>query len=198
MCLLALFSSVFSGQKHGTILRGNLPKALWTGNDAVSKSMPDDLLIRIASGEPAELQDVLMQDADINAFGASIDRTVLMSAAFVGRCSLIAALVENGASLELANKWGFTALHEAAAEGHATAVETLLRLGASMNVETSDGITPLMVAAAWGNCDVIRLLLSCGADVRHRDKRGSSALMIAEEKGENDAAGILRDAEAII
>jgi len=160
----------------------------------MTKFMPDNLLVAIASGQPVSLRAILALGIDLNAVGASVPRTVLMAAAFAGRSDLIRELVENGAVLDLVNTWGLTALHEAVAQDQADAVQTLLELGANVEAQSEFGSTPLMAAAAWGNVAAMKVLLAWGANIHHCDKAGCTALMIAEEKEEVATAALLRAA----
>lgn len=172
----------------------HMKRFIFGANNIVSESMPDDLLVAIASGRPVALHDIKKVNADINAFGTAVTRTVLMAAAYAGNSRLILELDEIGAAINLANSDGFTALHEAAGQGNAHAVEVLLGLGANIDAESTHGFTPLMIASAWGCCDVIKLLIASGADIHHHDHAGMTALDLADEKGEDAACAILAEA----
>ena len=102
----------------------------------MNNSIPDDILIAIASGDDVSLDDITDAGVDINSLGNRVGRTPMMAAAFAGRCSLIKNLVENGATLDRGNEYGVTSLHEAAAMGHEGSVKTLLELGANIEAET--------------------------------------------------------------
>jgi uncharacterized protein len=163
-------------------------------SNAMNRSMPDDLIYAIASGQPVTLDDVARLGIDINASGINNHRTVLTAAAFAGNSRLIRELVQSGANVDHYDESGVPAILEAASMGQACAVQTLLDLGVSIETKSRCGSTALMVAAAWGKCDVVRLLLSRGANTMVRDNRGGTALDMAEEKDQDEAAAILMEA----
>jgi ankyrin repeat protein len=156
-----------------------------------SSSLPDELILAIASGRPVTFEDIANAGTDLNASGVTNCRSPLTAAAFAGNSELIKALAKGGAELLSYDKSGNSALITAACEGHVDAVSTLLELGVPIESETKCGTTALMGAAAWGNCQVIKLLLSRGANPHHCNSDGFSALMLAEEKGEGDAVALL-------
>ena len=163
-------------------------------SNATNRSMPDELIYAIASGQPVTLDDIVRLGIDINASGINNHRTALTAAAFAGNSRLIRELVENGADVDYYDESGVPAILEAVAMGQECAVKTLLELGVDIETKGSCGGTALMVAAAWGNCEVVRLLLSRGVNTTHRDNRGCRALDIAEEKHQDEAVAILRAA----
>lgn len=163
-------------------------------SNATNRSMPDELIYAISSGQPVTLYDIARLGIDINASGINNHRTALTAAAFAGNSRLIRELVQNGADVDHYDESGVPAILEAAGMGRECAVQTLLDLGVNLETKSSCGSTALMVAAAWGECEVVRLLLSRGASTMDRDNRGGTALDIAEEKDQDEAAAILRDA----
>lgn len=154
----------------------------------------DELLIAIGSGKPVSSKDITETIPDIDVLGTRVSRTVLMAAAFAGRCSLISALVESGANVNTANSDGFTALHEAAGLGQQDAVEILLDFGANIEAETRWGETPLILAAAHGHIETVRALLRRGANILHCNVNGATAEVIADDKDENEVVAFLREA----
>ncbi len=163
-------------------------------SNATNRSMPDELIYAIASGQPVTLDDITRLGIDINASGINNHRTALTAAAFAGNSRLIRELVQNGADVDHYDKSGLPAILEAAGMGRKCSVQTLLELGVNIETKSSCGSTALMVAAAWGECEVVCLLLSRGANTIERDNRGDTALDIAEEKDQDEAAAILREA----
>ena len=63
-------------------------------------------------------------------------------------------LLDNGATLDVTDAGGQTALHMAAWGGHKDLVELLMKKGMKPDVKTSSGYTPLH-AAAWQGHDTI-------------------------------------------
>lgn len=114
----------------------------------------------------------------------------LMFAAQRDRLELAQILVDGGASLDLADKDGWTALHFAARFGHMGVLRFLLESGADVNAAARDGVTPLMLGAEQGRKEVVLALIAAGADVNMRapGKEGQSALMFAAAKDHAEVA----------
>ena len=95
-----------------------------------------------------------------------------------GQTSVVSFLIENGASLNIQNNQGSTALLVAAFFGHPEAVRLLLAGGTARDIRNYDGLTPLdTVSGPWsregggGNLRVLRCGLSDGTG--HRSDQGS-------------------------
>lgn len=121
-----------------------------------------------------------------------------------GRVEALAAALDAGLPVDVANGAGQTPLHWAAWHGQADVVELLLRRGAALEtVEREFGCTPLLWAAHgatnWPAPDgdyprVVRLLLDAGADVTPTNAWGEGAVSLAGDA--RDVATLLRDAGA--
>jgi len=77
-------------------------------------------------------------------------------------------LIENGATIDLENRDGHTALIKAIAYKHNNIVERLILSGADVN-KRNDGFTPLMLAAIINNTQAIKLLIENSADINARN-----------------------------
>ncbi|KAE9195294.1 hypothetical protein PF004_g20472 [Phytophthora fragariae] len=77
-------------------------------------------------------------------------------------------LLERGASMELADAAGQTALMIAASKGHVDAVNVLLQAGASIGKKTLRGATALSAAYLGGHHQVARILVENGASTTWR------------------------------
>ena len=106
-----------------------------------------------------------------------------------GRCiadhvDIAALLVEAGASVTAANRYGVQPLSLACINGNPAMVELLLDAGADPNAALEAGETALMTAARTGVVEVVDLLLARGADVDATEAwRGQTALMWAAAEG---------------
>ena len=69
-------------------------------------------------------------------------------------------LLNAGASVNLQDSNGYTALHEAAKNGNLEIVELLLASGAQASVSGNDGVIPLDLALDGGHDDVCQLLIT--------------------------------------
>ena len=106
-------------------------------------------------------------------------KTLLLHAAITGSCKTMRVLLDNAATVDLANRDGRTPLHIAATNGHCTAAALLLDHGAQVEARCYFGRSPLVYAAIYGRYDMIRLLLHRGANVDAPDHKGENAEAMA-------------------
>lgn len=136
-------------------------------------------------------------------------KTALMWASSQGRLETVNVLLEAGASVNMADNDGITALMwaagsetddsdghkkgllEKANKGHTGTIKLLLQYGASPDLQDNDGITSLMYAAFHGHLDAVEALLIHGADPTLRDKDKKTALDFARGAGQLDVVKIL-------
>jgi ankyrin repeat protein len=101
----------------------------------------------------------------------------LVSAATAGEAEEVRRLLDGGASPDVPDEDGTTALYQAAVQGNADIVRVLLASGADPNGESkgdSQGL-PLCAAACWGHTEAVIALLDSGADPdRQEDVEGSA------------------------
>lgn len=90
--------------------------------------------------------------------------TPLMRAARMGDLESCRQLLDSGASVDIADEAGWTALMGAAAEWHGRIVQLLLDHGANAASKSFDAGTALHAATACGHGGVVRQLLEAGAD----------------------------------
>ena len=109
-----------------------------------------------ASCPTSPLQDPNLEDA----FG----RTPLAEASLSGHLENVGLLLEAGASTDLANNRGETALMRASRGGNASArvARALLVAGAGTDLANVEGNTALMLASQCGHSQTARLLLEAG------------------------------------
>eukprot|EP01043_Picozoa_sp_COSAG02_P049326 COSAG02_NODE_4941_length_4807_cov_1.502124_1_plen_254_part_10 len=127
------------------------------------------------------------------------NETALMMAAGSGKQRVVQRLLQPGegisesgqamrpAKSDLADVYGFTALHKAANCGHAEVCEVLVRNGASYVARDKANMTPLLLAAARGRADVVTVLLEAGAWADSRGAEGATALALAAAQGRTGA-----------
>ena len=87
-----------------------------------------------------------------------------MYAALFDGPDFVKALIDRGANVNAANKYGSTALMWAA--GQTPNVKLLLDHGADVKARATDGVTALVVAARLGNGDAMQLLIAAGSDLK--------------------------------
>lgn len=81
-----------------------------------------------------------------------------------GYPEVVKTLLTKGASIDLKDNFGRTALYYAAINGQAEVVQLLLERGATVDAKENRGITPLLMATQNQDMEVINLLLDKGAD----------------------------------
>lgn len=115
-----------------------------------------------------ELSRLLGQDPNVvyarkRPAGIPMRNTPLMCAATGGHVEAVRLLLDRGASVNLVNEWGQSALYLSSRNGAADVVALLLQRGADPSVRTTTGWTPLMAAVMGGHYPVVKLLLEHGS-----------------------------------
>lgn len=122
---------------------------------------------------------------------------VLTMAALSGQLEMVRAALHNGASVNLRDDKGSTALMDAAAMGHCQVVQLLLRHFADVDLQDTEADATALILAAWkGHAECVRVLLDAGADVTVRHAEGHTALELAELKGRSSVVALLRPARS--
>ena len=109
--------------------------------------------------------------------------TALHWAAYHDDLETAKLLVDAGADVNAANRYGVTPLSLACTNGNEAMVDLLLEAGADPNTTLRGDETALMTAARTGRLGPVKALLSRGADVNARERRGQTALMWAAAEG---------------
>jgi ankyrin repeat protein len=143
----------------------------------------------------------LAQGAAPNA--AQVDGTTALMTAIQARDhARMTELIEAGADVRRANRYGVDAMYVATLNGDATAVRALLAAGADPGAALPEGQTALMTAARVGNAEIVEILLDAGAgsygtdpDI-HEGWQGQTALMWAAAAGHVEVMRVLIDAGA--
>ena len=103
----------------------------------------------------------LDEGGGVDARCAEQDReTLLIAAAFGGQEAMVRMLLQRGASVNLQNSFGSTALMYAAANGHTTIVQALLdaKADALLQCQITNGMTALMMAEQENHTATAQLL----------------------------------------
>ena len=120
----------------------------------------DSLFEAIRAGDVQRVRAAIRAGTDANTRDET-GATLLMYAVIHGSRECISLLLDRGADVNAANRYGSTALMWAG--GDASMVKSLLDRGAAVDAQTTDGTTALLVAARYGNLESLRLLLEHGA-----------------------------------
>ena len=119
------------------------------------------------------------------------NETLLMRASSDGYEDVVALLLANGASVNLCDGFGVTALGYSAGSHSISIARRLANAGS--NVEgVKRGPPPLVLAAQASKYDLVRFLVDQGAKIDARDSQGRSALWWSEKVGDRRSADFLR------
>jgi hypothetical protein len=116
------------------------------------------LWIATVTGDTAEIAQALDAGAKIDSLDPQGNRRALNYAAINNHVAAVKVLLARGATINLTNRTGFTALHHAAEVGALNALTALLEAGADPSVGTSRGVLPIDTARRRGDQAAVRLL----------------------------------------
>jgi hypothetical protein len=104
--------------------------------------------------------------------------TPLMISSARGNYKISRILINQGADVNVVERYGRSALSIASEYNHNEIVKLLCLNGANIDQLDNDSNTPLMYAASDGNTNIITTLCELGADVHLRDELGNTPLML--------------------
>jgi hypothetical protein len=116
------------------------------------------LWMAAVSGDTVAIANALAGGAQIDSLDPMGNRRALNYAAIGNRVAAVRLLVKRGATLNLANRTGFTPLHHAAEAGAVGSVSALLELGADANIRSTQGALPIETARRRGDQAVVKVL----------------------------------------
>ena len=141
----------------------------------------------IMEGDAEEVRKCIKRGADVN-------NTVALVVAFrTGNTEIIKILMENGADVNIKNKYGTTSLTHAAWYGCTGLAKLLLEYGADVDAKDNRGWTALMWASLIGNIEIFKLLLENGADLEAKNDDGETVFMISASQGYDEKGNILEE-----
>jgi ankyrin repeat protein len=148
---------------------------------------------------PRVLQ-LIQLGAPLNLVDETWESSALHFASYLGHEHVAKALLDGkfagrGATLDMRDKFGITALSRASNRGHEAIVRLLLSRGADQRMQSNDGKTPLHVAV-MGNCaGVIELLCAApgaAAALALEDHLGLTPLALAVDNLNTTCEAVLR------
>jgi ankyrin repeat protein len=122
--------------------------------------------------------------------GSSSGCSALIYAANDGRTDCVQSLLDHGASIDVENMYGETALISAVHNHHFETVKLLISRGASLGV-TKTGIFPLLMASIRGPIETVELLINKGANINVKFK-GRNLLELVKSEGQKDKDKIIK------
>ena len=123
-----------------------------------------------------------LDETELRETSASSGKTLLATAATVGRYEMAAKLIHHGIDVNIQDRQGKTPLHHAIENDKDDIAGLLVEQGAAdIDIEDEYGNQPLLRAVFKGNDKVAKLLVQHGADPLHENKAGKSPLGLARE-----------------
>ena len=125
-----------------------------------------------------------VEDLDINL--QKRDETMLSNASYRNNVKCVGMLIKLGASIDIKDKGGGTALMAACFRGNSQCVKLLIDAGADVNVENNRGLTALTISSneafdsEFEKYECVKLLVEAGAD---STTGPNSALFLASKNG---------------
>lgn len=185
----------YQAAKHGDAPRVAYWLARGIDLNAVDGQGNTALVYASAQGYPEVVKLLIAHQVDLDEIGGQW--TALMAAAYHGHRKIVEMLVAAGATLELKNPYGRTALAYAVFNNQLATAEALLMGGADVNHALADAkMSPLILAARKANPGMVTLLLASGAEVNYQDTAAHSALFYATLKQHIPTMTLLVDAGA--
>ena len=130
-------------------------------------------------------------------FSLLTGNTALSVAAANAQEELVRLLLKRGASLELANAYGWTPIMHASRHGHASVVQTLVNNKADLKVSSHVGASALHCGVCSADVSTVRALIEAGLDVTSRSRPTASStptpLSLAASLGLADVVRLLLD-----
>jgi ankyrin repeat protein len=153
-----------------------------------------ELLRACGTGDEAKVAQILTAEPRMSTFKDYDGRTALHVAASEGRLALVGYLLNQGAQINVSDRWGGSPLDDAMRHRH-DAVQSLLRrsggrLGVSGHGEA------LILAASRGEAAEVEALLTDGADPTAADYDQRTALHLTCSEGHERVAALLITAGA--
>jgi len=151
-------------------------RAVWQGGRSFDRAALDSMLARVeraaapsaqtslwiaaVSGDTVTIASALNAGAAIDSIDAQGNRRALNYAAIGNHVAAARFLIKRGATVNLANRTGFTPLHHAAEAGALDALALLLESGADASIASTQGVLPIDTARRRGDQGAIKLLES--------------------------------------
>ncbi|MDD9900777.1 MAG: ankyrin repeat domain-containing protein, partial [Alphaproteobacteria bacterium] len=119
------------------------------------------------------------------------DMQVLSLAIHCNLPNIAKVLLERGADVHAADRWGRTALHITASKGYPGLAQELVQRGADVNARNTKKSTPLMFAVNE-DCDkTANILIDHNADIDAQNEDGWTALIYAAKNIHLDSTRLL-------
>ena len=125
---------------------------------AVMPNAQASLWIAAVAGDTAAIAAALRAGASVDSLDPQGNRRALNYAAIGNHVAAVQMLLQHGATVNLANRTGFTPLHHAAEYGSVGALSALLAAGANATMPSAQGALPIDIARRRGDDAGVKLL----------------------------------------
>ena len=115
----------------------------------------------------------------------------LIVSAINGNIDGVRAALKNGASINVRDNRGRTALLIATHASNVEMARVLIAAGADVNAKDHIEDSPYLYAGAEGRNEILRMTLEAGADLRSTNRYGGTALIPAAHHGHPETVAIL-------
>eukprot|EP00964_Phaeocystis_antarctica_P049374 scaffold28640_cov75-Phaeocystis_antarctica.AAC.6 len=187
--------STSAAEPAATALRGGALKPA-----AADDELPEDVYEAAMDGDTQAVTVWLDEGGGVDTRCAECHgTTLLMAAAYGGREAVVWMLLQRGASINLQNSIGWTALIAAATApgGHATIVQALLNAKADASLQTENDSTALMLAEDEKRTATTQLLRQHAEQMTaEAEARAVASMVHATAAAEAAGAELLEEVEA--
>jgi ankyrin repeat protein len=118
------------------------------------------------------------------------DRTLIVSA-IKGDIGGVKRALKEGATIDVRDSRGRTALLIAAHDNNVELARVLIAAGANVNIKDNIEDSPFLYAGAEGRDEILRMTLEAGADLKSVNRYGGTALIPAAHHGYPKTVAIL-------
>ncbi|XP_023667286.2 protein TANC1 isoform X2 [Paramormyrops kingsleyae] len=178
------------------------PNGQQQDSEAKGTALQQALIAASSMGHTQVVRSLLASDdkpaVQIDGHDTLWGETALTAAAGRGKLEVCNFLLDQGASVQQANRRGVSPLFCAVRQGHWQIMDVLLQHGADIDVCDKQGRTLLMVATCEGHLSTAKFLLSKGAALTSVDKEGLTPLSWACLKGHKSVVQFLVEKGAVI
>eukprot|EP00435_Cladocopium_sp_Y103_P061135 s245_g22.t1 len=181
------------GALHSLALSGNMRLMKWLMAHSADLDLQTEhgtTALMLASKRGSEEGAAMLLAARANPNLSNKAGSTALVQAFASNMNVAFLLMENGASVDIVDSAGRSALFHAVISGEEAAIEAVIQRGGRVNILDEDSRTPLYQACLMGSLPMAKMLLAADADPNLAG-RGSSLRPQAEEEMEDGAAKVL-------
>ena len=182
------------GAMHSLALSGNMRLMKWLTVHSAELDLQTEhgtTALMLASKRGSQEGAALLLAAKANPNLSNKAGSTALMQAFASNLNVAFMLIENGASVDIVDSAGRSALFHAVISGEESAIEAVIRKGGRVNILDEDSRTPLYQACLMGSLSMVKMLLSADADPNLAGRGSSLRPTQAEEEQEDGAAKVL-------